>query len=119
MIHKMAILSKEASQAMLTDSEEDDRRKTENKLTWDLSKNFAREWLPDEVIRCIRFTIFSLKNKLTHLPKFKELYKDGSMIMLKFSNLPLSLRDVIGNRNLMYRHGSRIIILLLSGLIEL
>jgi hypothetical protein len=99
MIHKIATLSKEASLTILTDSKDDDRRKTENQLTWDLSKNLSREWLPDEVIRCIRFTIFSLKNKLKHLPKFKELYKDGSMIMLKFSNLPLNLRDVIGNRN--------------------
>lgn len=119
MIHKIATLSKEASLTILTESEDDERRKTENQLTWDLSKNLAREWLPDEVIRCLRFTIFSLKNKCKHLPTFKELYKDGSMIMLKFSHLAISLRDVIGKRDQMYQHGSKIIKLLLTALLEL
>jgi hypothetical protein len=47
MIHKIAMLSKEASLTILTDSEDGERKKNENQLTWDLSKNLDREWLPD------------------------------------------------------------------------
>jgi hypothetical protein len=47
MIHKIAMLSKEASLTILTDSEDGERKRNENQLSWDLSKNLDREWLPD------------------------------------------------------------------------
>jgi hypothetical protein len=54
----------------LTDSDGQERRKVESQLSWDLSVDYDREWIPDEILSCLRFTIFSLRQKLLHLPKF-------------------------------------------------
>jgi hypothetical protein len=99
-------MSKEASLTILTDSDGQERRKKESQLTWDLSKDYDKEWMPDEILSCLRFTIYSYKQKLWHLPKFQEFYKDGSMLMVKYSHLPLRLRDIIGKRNEMFLHGA-------------
>jgi serine/threonine protein kinase len=118
-LNKIATMSKEASLTILTDSDGQERRKVESQLTWDLSLDYDREWIPDEILSCLRFTIYSHKQKLRHLPKFLEFYKDGSMLMVKYNHLPIRLRDIIGKRNEMFIHGSKIIKLLLQGLREL
>jgi hypothetical protein len=41
------------------------------------------------------------------------------MLMVKYSHLPIRLRDIIGKRNEMFLHGTQIIKLLLQGLREL
>jgi hypothetical protein len=119
MLMKIATLSKEASLTILTDDEDEERSKTENQLTWDLSIDYSKEWIPNKVIRGLRFSIMALRKKMKYVPTFKEFYKDGSMVMVKYSNLPLRLRSIIGRRNQMYLYGSRIIKHLLLGLLEL
>jgi hypothetical protein len=119
MLMKIAILSKEASLTIGTDDEDGELNKTENQLYWDLSIDYSKEWIPDQVIRGLRFSIMALRKKMKYVPTFKEFYKDGSMVMIKYSNLPLRLRSLIGRRNQMYLHGSKIIKHLLLGLLEL
>jgi hypothetical protein len=106
---KIATMSKEASLTILTDSDDEGSRDKENQLIWDLSLNLDREWIPDEIIRCIRWVVYALKQKLSHVPCFQEFYKDGCMVMLKFSHLPLRLRNIIGKRSEMYQKGPKIV----------
>jgi hypothetical protein len=54
-------MSKEASLTILTDSDGQERRDQESQLTWDLSVDYDREWIPDEILSCLRFTIYSYK----------------------------------------------------------
>jgi hypothetical protein len=101
------------------DSEGQEKRLGENHYSWDLSKDLSREYIPDEIIRCLRFTITSTKKEMKHIPRFIEFFKEESIVRVKFSQLPLRLRNVIGKRNDMYLNGQKIIKLLLMALLEL
>jgi hypothetical protein len=61
----------------------------------------------------------ALRKKIASVPSFFEFYKDGNMVMVKYSHQPIRLRSIIGRRNEMYLKGSKIIKLLLMGLLEL
>jgi hypothetical protein len=39
-------------------------------VTWDMSKDYSQEWVPNEIIHCVRMAKLAEKGRLTVLPMF-------------------------------------------------
>jgi hypothetical protein len=88
-------------------------------FVFDLKKDFYAEQIPDDIMRCIKYTRLSSRDDFKYLPKFLGFNRNGMMAELRMSKLPYMLREVIGDRAIMYRKGPTIICQLLKGLLDL
>ena len=51
-------------------------------ITWDMTRDFAKESIPDEVANCLRMAQLATSSKLSILPEFKEIYRQGCLISI-------------------------------------
>ena len=105
MVFKSATHSQPKEPMVSADAKEEEPAFEDINIVWDLSKNFAEEDRPDDIARCIKFSLMAKNKRLTHIPKFEELYRDGVLIKLAVHVPRLRLRDVIGKSGVMLKIG--------------
>jgi hypothetical protein len=88
-------------------------------LSWDFTKNIYAEGVPEELIRCIKYSKMALKTDHNCLPRFVDLYRNGMGICLETTKNEVLLREIIGDRKHMQKMGSKIISLLLRALVKM
>jgi hypothetical protein len=74
-------------------------------IEFDLTMNFYKEKLPDDIIRCIKYARISSREEQKYLPKFLGFIRNGMAAQLQLSKEPVMLRQIIGDRACMYRMG--------------
>ena len=79
-------------------------------LCWDLTKNFYAEGIPDEIIKCVKYSQKTLASEHSIIPRYVDLYRNKMAVYLEVTKNEVLLRDLIGNRTLMHTIGSNIII---------
>lgn len=88
-------------------------------ITYNLTKDFSKEWIPSQVLVCLRMALIADKSGLAVLPKFEVFHRQMMQTSVKVVTNPISLRSIIGNRQTMLDRGHFIISSLLRGLQEL
>jgi hypothetical protein len=89
------------------------------RLHWDLTKDFYGEFVPDQLARSIRYSKISISSTLGCIPKYISLERNNTDVYLELSKNKILLRHVIGDREAMVQSGPKIIVQLLLALREL
>ena len=79
---------------------------------WDLSRRLECEHIPGEIMRQLQYAKTFELNQRQHLQHFVGISRQGMQVCLELTQLPMTLRCIIGDRRLMQEHGKRFIILL-------
>ena len=87
--------------------------------TRDLSRRYDANAVPDEVLGILRCSALFKSKKPKYLPHQVLTSRSGTQVQISVEREELSLRDIIGSRQEMRRHGHWIIKQLLLVLIEL
>ena len=81
-----------------------------------MARNYEKEWLPFQLLVCLRMALISDRSKVSVLPKFKEFTRQGMQVSVVVDSYLSSLRFIIGDRKKMMEHGQKLVTNLLLGL---
>lgn len=87
--------------------------------TWDLSRSFAGEHVPQEVLKYLQVTKLAERQDCAHLPSFSAMFREGMMLQIEFKNEAQKLSQFIADRVFMESYGSIIFMSLIAALAEL
>ena len=68
---------------------------------WCLMKNYFEELRPDDVLSFIHNTLSFKFKKYKYLPSFIGVSRDGMLLQVTTTSLPISLREITQDRHLM------------------
>ena len=87
--------------------------------TYDMTMDYSKEWIPSQLLVCLRMALLADKSEVTVLPKFEGFTRQLMRVTVKVTTNPITLRSIIGKRHIMLKRGQAIITSLLRGLKEL
>ena len=85
-------------------------------ITYNLRKDYEREWIPFWLLVCLRMALIANKSKVSVLPKFVEFSRQGMNVSVVVDAYMSKLRFVIGDRRKMMINGQKLVTNLLLGL---
>ena len=74
--------------------------------SWNLTHDYDLERFPDEIARCLQTALLAERSNSQILPHYTDFYKNGMIVSIEVSTLPVQLRHVIGNRQEMQEYGA-------------